>query len=536
MGHYSWDVIGGTSYRWDTKGGTTKVGHHSLLALIMVRFTSKEDDVARISTSIYVTNFPNSFSAKDLFQVCKQYGHVVDSFIPEKKSKVGKRFGFVRFINVFNVDRLVGNLCTIWVNRLRLQANLARFQREPLNDKKAKEKKKVSNHRDTVVKPVNVDGSFVGSKSYAKVATDKGKSDEGNCFDNPVIVLDDDCVNSNDLSLALMGRVKEFESFTNLKTVLSNEGYADIKIRYMGELWVMVEFEALKSKESFKENVGVNSWFSEIRQAEAEFMPTGRIAWVEIEGIPFKFWSYNTFNKVAVKWGKLLDVDDKENSCYHSKRICIFTKGQQNISENFKLIYRGKTFWIRAKEVPGWVPEFMEDLDEEEEAEEDIKEGFFNNHEMGSMDENSELEEVPETIFEQSNGPMDNISEDPFDLYTLLNKKAKNGLDENTSKDQSLKFPPGFTPNLEEAVEPGKDEYHNGGEINKDDKRAKDVESQSGSNGRMKRSEMPRSGGSFLGLMEEVVKVGQTMGYNMEGCVKNLSEIIESHGESMVNR
>nr|GEW52910.1 putative nucleotidyltransferase, ribonuclease H [Tanacetum cinerariifolium] len=27
MGHYSWDVIGGTSLWWDTRGGTTKVGH-----------------------------------------------------------------------------------------------------------------------------------------------------------------------------------------------------------------------------------------------------------------------------------------------------------------------------------------------------------------------------------------------------------------------------------------------------------------------------------------------------------------------------
>nr|GEU98764.1 nucleotide-binding alpha-beta plait domain-containing protein [Tanacetum cinerariifolium] len=396
-------------------------------------------------------NFPNSFSAKDLFKVCKQYGHVVDSFIPEKKSKVGKRFGFVRFINVFNVDRLVGNLSTIWVNRFKLQANLARFQRERLNNKKAGEKKKVMNNRDTFVISYNVNGSFVGSKSYVKVATDNDKPYEGESFDNPVIVLDDDCVNLKDLSLALMGRVKEFASLTNLKTVLSNEGYVDIKIRYMGELWVMVEFESSKSKVSFKEYVGVNSWFSEIKQAEVDFMPMGRIAWVEIEGIPFKFWSGNTFNKVAEKWGKLLDVDDQENSCYHSKRLCIYTKGQQNISDTFKLIYRGKIFWVRAKEVPGWVPEFMEESDEEEEAEDDVKEGFFNNQETGSVDENSDMEEVPETIFEQSNGPIVNNLEDPFGLYPLLNKKYKHGSDENLSKDQSLKFPPGFTPNLEEA-------------------------------------------------------------------------------------
>nr|GEV84030.1 hypothetical protein [Tanacetum cinerariifolium] len=29
MGHYNWDVIGGTSLWWDTRGGTTKVKHQS---------------------------------------------------------------------------------------------------------------------------------------------------------------------------------------------------------------------------------------------------------------------------------------------------------------------------------------------------------------------------------------------------------------------------------------------------------------------------------------------------------------------------
>ncbi|GKC49826.1 nucleotide-binding alpha-beta plait domain-containing protein [Tanacetum coccineum] len=76
----------------------------------MGSFRSKEDDVAKISTSIFVSNFSDSVSAKDLFHSCKQYGHVVDSFIPMKRLKDGKRFGFVRFINVFNVERLVNNL------------------------------------------------------------------------------------------------------------------------------------------------------------------------------------------------------------------------------------------------------------------------------------------------------------------------------------------------------------------------------------------------------------------------------------------
>ncbi|GKE36984.1 ALP1-like protein isoform X1 [Tanacetum coccineum] len=53
------------------------------------------------------TKSVDKFSAKKLWTVCKQYGTVVDAFIPDRRSKAGKRFDFVRFIKIFDVDRLV---------------------------------------------------------------------------------------------------------------------------------------------------------------------------------------------------------------------------------------------------------------------------------------------------------------------------------------------------------------------------------------------------------------------------------------------
>ncbi|GJR23793.1 hypothetical protein Tco_0972320 [Tanacetum coccineum] len=35
---------------------------------------SKEDEVQKMSISVFITNFPDSFSAKDLFKTCSQYG------------------------------------------------------------------------------------------------------------------------------------------------------------------------------------------------------------------------------------------------------------------------------------------------------------------------------------------------------------------------------------------------------------------------------------------------------------------------------
>ncbi|GJT10821.1 hypothetical protein Tco_0857863 [Tanacetum coccineum] len=61
-------------------------------------------------------------------------------------------------------------------------------------------------------------------------------------------------------------------------------------------------------------------------------------------------------------------------------------------------------------------------------------------------------------------------------------------------------------------------------------KGSKDDVAESVCSGHFKKSVNPRTGGSILNLMEELVKVGQTMGYNMDGCMNNMTEIIESQG------
>nr|GEV32492.1 RNA-directed DNA polymerase, eukaryota, reverse transcriptase zinc-binding domain protein [Tanacetum cinerariifolium] len=67
---------------------------------------SRENEVNKISTSVFVTIFSDLFTAKELWNVCKQYGNVVDAYIQNRISKAGKRFKFVHFINVFDEERL----------------------------------------------------------------------------------------------------------------------------------------------------------------------------------------------------------------------------------------------------------------------------------------------------------------------------------------------------------------------------------------------------------------------------------------------
>nr|GEU87371.1 nucleotide-binding alpha-beta plait domain-containing protein [Tanacetum cinerariifolium] len=133
---------------------------------------SNEDHAQQISTSIYVTNFPEHFSFRDLWKACQEYGRVIDAYIPNRRSKSGKRFGFVRFIHIKEVVRLVGNLCTIWMGRLRLHANVARFQRLPLN-KTQYVKGTNDGYKSSAGVPSNSKGFSVGKPSYVGVVKQK---------------------------------------------------------------------------------------------------------------------------------------------------------------------------------------------------------------------------------------------------------------------------------------------------------------------------------------------------------------------------
>nr|GEV28099.1 JmjC domain-containing protein [Tanacetum cinerariifolium] len=67
-------------------------------------------------------------------------------------------------------------------------------------------------------------------KEYAALA---GTSSKAVKEDNePALILDDSCAFQSDLSLSLLGKLKEFSSLPNLKTLLAVEGFDDTLIRF----------------------------------------------------------------------------------------------------------------------------------------------------------------------------------------------------------------------------------------------------------------------------------------------------------------
>ncbi|GJY05614.1 hypothetical protein Tco_0371554 [Tanacetum coccineum] len=133
---------------------------------------------------------------------------VVDVFIPFKKSKAGKRFAFVRFIKVFNLDRLVENLCTIWIDRFHLFANHVHFDRP-----------QKPNHSPPKVLHAHKNSFSAFSKKLFHPKKVKRASVE------PAIILDDSCIKEFDFNLSLMGKVNEVPIIPNLPVLIAKEGF-----------------------------------------------------------------------------------------------------------------------------------------------------------------------------------------------------------------------------------------------------------------------------------------------------------------------
>lgn len=63
----------------------------------------------------------------ELWHVCDHIRNVVDVFISNKKSCLGKHFGLIRFFGVRNIDVMIKNLGEVWFGYHNLFASITRF-------------------------------------------------------------------------------------------------------------------------------------------------------------------------------------------------------------------------------------------------------------------------------------------------------------------------------------------------------------------------------------------------------------------------
>nr|GEV22106.1 reverse transcriptase domain, reverse transcriptase zinc-binding domain protein [Tanacetum cinerariifolium] len=319
-------------------------------------------------------------------------------------------FGFCRFNGVDNSQDLIDSLNGVWIGKLRLHANIARFDKnEGFRPPQANVKKFVTTASTSIKRGDNRSHSFV---NVVKGVSNGEKIGTG-----------------------------DFRSIANSRIICRNEGFSGVDIKYLGGLWALFVFKHKHVRDKFINHKGIKSWFTSLEPWYNDFVLNERLIWLEIKGVPIIAWHNDTFKSICRKWGEALFIDDSDSSNRFSIRLCIKSSHNSLIFASTTVKLNGVTYAYRVRELCSWTLNFaLEVVDIEEEGyvaddgnvEEEGSVENYSNADGGKV-EAEEKELMGELFCNDDNETPPNMKEnldaqpsnsDPFELEHLI---AKNG-------------------------------------------------------------------------------------------------------------
>ncbi|GKV04742.1 hypothetical protein SLEP1_g16855 [Rubroshorea leprosula] len=124
------------------------------------------------ATPYFFTNFPESWSYADMWRTFLHYGRVYDIYSPNRRSRNGTRFGFVRFLEVKDRKELERQLDQIWVNGMKLWVNSPRYDVE----KNRSKEKRISSEGTSQLQAHKYDEAMEGKISRERMPQKQNKS------------------------------------------------------------------------------------------------------------------------------------------------------------------------------------------------------------------------------------------------------------------------------------------------------------------------------------------------------------------------
>lgn len=312
--------------------------------------------------SFYFTNFPPSYGIEALWGLFMKWGKVVDVFVPGKRNKEGKAFGFVRFKDVWYPNELERRLDQIWIGTYKIKANYTRFTRQKVVGETHKEQQRKApatmqyqHHRkQQEVKGasyVDVVKGKLGNKKWRK-KINGANSDEWRGLDFVANEEDIACRLNN----CFVGCVHNPNVVDLLQDRIVEEGVTNFNITPMGGDMVLIKpvegedfVELVKDYEDL-----VESWFYDIRSWSPKEVAREREAWIRCQGVPVQGWSDQLFEMLANTLGSFISLDwsTMQKKCFDFARILIRTTSWEAVNRLIKVRINGVVFSIRLLEEP----------------------------------------------------------------------------------------------------------------------------------------------------------------------------------------
>uniref|UniRef100_K7MMW2 RRM domain-containing protein n=1 Tax=Glycine max TaxID=3847 RepID=K7MMW2_SOYBN len=326
-------------------------------ALKKVTWRNKED-----VTTFYFSRFPEGIKEKDLWQIFQKWGKVWEVFIPKSKNKEGHKFGFVRFKEVADEQRLERQLDNnIFIGGMKMFVNSPKFDRGKVfrtNQNGTSTHRMVSiqevpkgNQEDTKVK-------FTGGRprSYVEVAREVilGEGSSYNLKEAPQcakratqrpVVLSSNMENNEWLQKAWVGRLKNRGMFERVEEELKWVVDLEVNPCYWANDWIIFPYldESKAARLINEEMTNGSTPVSELQKWSSNIQPTHRLTWVLLWGLPPTVWEAEYMEKVLVDIGEMVEVDEnvEDRRRMDVARILIWTKLRPAIQETVQAIIDG---------------------------------------------------------------------------------------------------------------------------------------------------------------------------------------------------
>jgi hypothetical protein len=356
------------------------VGKHSSPNLGAVRLTEYEhgrgdgfvQKLNREATSFFFTNFSEDTMVVEIWKVFARYGRVGEVYVPKKLDKWGRRFGFVKFLEVKDVEELSRKMEDVWVGSVKLRINLSYFGRDR---KKVAPKPQMKGEEvgrkggpEAIVRPGDSFRSVVaGVKKGKEVEKETKRKEEVTGPKNTeksqqVLVLEPNpdflCV----LECSYVGRLVHGSNIKNIQLNICLEGVRGIRIASLGDGRVVIFSDS-------GEDVGLairkKSWWEGMLVDILPWAPTmvssKREVWVRLHGVPLHLWGESVFRRLTQHWGDFIGVDE-DTRCrnrFDMARVKLLVSVSETIYFSQVIVVQGISFMVRGLEERGGPLEFV---------------------------------------------------------------------------------------------------------------------------------------------------------------------------------
>ncbi|GLT97296.1 hypothetical protein SLE2022_148690 [Rubroshorea leprosula] len=333
--------------------------------------------VYKQATAFFFTNFPEDWSYAKMWVTFAKYGRVLAIYSPQRRSKSGNRFGFVRFLDVKWVKELETQLDQIWIEGRKLWVNVAKY---PEEKSEKVERRRVSGiatvvqgktyadavKRQQVDKPREARGHEFVARANADLEKhhsrrnpkqqeskqtwiEKSKETEWSGFEYNVKVEDYEWLQG-----CYVGTARSIEIVPTLQEKFYMEGYFTCRLRAMGGKLVLLECE---DKEELRDLVQgapdwLGQWFLEVKPWSPPMVANERFVWMRCQGAPLHAWGPEFFENMAVAWGKFICLDDSTSKKrrFDIARFLISTSIMDSISVKRQIRVNGVIYNLKFTE------------------------------------------------------------------------------------------------------------------------------------------------------------------------------------------